>query len=281
MDETNSTYGQTSGPKMAHLQAAGHDETHNYVAGSPHLRHPELRARVIATIDEAVQSAVARQGSCSVLEVGAGHGTFTESVLASGGTATVTEMSRSSVRHLTKRFADHQSVTVLHDADGEEAFRLGHKYDVVLFISVLHHIPDYLTLLGRMTTELIRQGGVIVTYQDPLWYPRQSYLARATLWASYFAWRIGQGELKRGLATRWRHLLGRLDETNVSDMVEYHVVRKGVDDEAIRALLEKHFESVDIDKYWSTQSRRLQSIGSRYFPPNSFGLVANGLKPQG
>lgn len=265
---------------MAHLQGAGHDETHDYVAGSPHLRHPELRARVIASIGDAVQAVIARQGSCSVLEVGAGHGTFTDSVLASGATATVTEMSRSSVQHLRERFANHPSVTIIHDSDGEEVFRRRDEYDVVLFISVLHHIPDYLALVDRMTTKLIRPGGTVVTYQDPLWYPRQSHLARAALWTSYFAWRIRQGELKRGLATRWRHLRGRLDETNVSDMVEYHVVRKGVDDQALYALLAKHFDSVEIHKYWSTQSRRLQSIGSDRFPPNTFGLIASGCRPQ-
>lgn len=272
--------GDDQSPRMADLQGTSHGEKFDYVVGSPHLRHAALFDRVVRAINEAIETVVSRQGTCDVLEVGAGHGTFTESAMASGARVTVTEMSRPSVDYLQEKFANNPSVSIIYDEDGEEAFRLQRQYDVVLFISVLHHIPDYLGVVGRMTEQLVRPGGAIVAYQDPLWYPRQSRLSKVVTMASYFAWRVTQGELKRGLGTRWRRLRGHLDEGNVSDMVEYHVVRQGVDDQGLRKLLAEDFDAVTIDEYWSTQSPALQYLGTGRVPPNTFGLVALGRKPR-
>ena len=259
---------------MADLQGAGHGDTHDYVVGSPHLRHAAIFGRVDQAITKAIATVVSRKGNCDVLEIGAGHGTFTESALVAGARVTVTEMSRTSVEYLQKKFANNSSVAIVYDRDGDEAFRLQRKFDVILFISVLHHIPDYLGLVDRMIDELIRPSGAIVAYQDPLWYPRQSWTARVVSQTCYFAWRIAQGDWKRGLATRVRRLRGRLDESKVSDMVEYHVVRQGVDDQALKSMLASNFGAVRIDEYWSTISPALQALGAGRFPPNTFGIVA-------
>jgi SAM-dependent methyltransferase len=264
--------------RMAELQGAAHGDKHDYVVGSPHLRHQVLLERVVDVITEVIHRVDSRQGTCAVLEVGAGHGTFTESALAAGARVTVTEMSQSSAEYLQRKFVDNPLVTVVYDKDGEEAFQRQSQYDVVLFIGVLHHIPDYLDVVRRMTDELVRPGGAIVAYQDPLWYPRQSRVARVASLASYFAWRLMQGELRRGLGTRWRRLRGQLDESRGSDMVEYHVVRDGVDDEALRTMLARNFDTVEVDAYWSTQSATLQTLGTGRFPPNTFGIVARDRK---
>jgi len=57
-------------------------------------------------------------------------------------------------------------------------------------------------------------------------------------------------------------------------MVEYHVVRDGVDELALADLLRKRFADVDIVRYWSHQSRIVQSIGERMGLANTFGLYA-------
>lgn len=264
---------------MADLQGAGHGDTHDYVVGSPHLRHAALFGRVDRAITEAIRTIVSRKGNCDVLEIGSGHGTFADSALVAGARVTVTEMSRASVEYLQKKFANNSSVVILYDKDGDEAFRLQRQYDVIIFISVLHHIPDYLGLVDRMIDELIRPSGAIVAYQDPLWYPRQSWTARVVSQACYFAWRITLGDWKRGLDTRVRRLRGRIDEGNVSDMVEYHVVRQGVDDQALKSMLASNFDAVRIDAYWSTQSPALQALGAGRFPPNTFGIVAVDRRP--
>jgi hypothetical protein len=57
-------------------------------------------------------------------------------------------------------------------------------------------------------------------------------------------------------------------------MVEFHVVRQGVDDKAIEELLAPLFEEIAVSHYWSTQSGLLQRLGDRFFPPNTFGIAA-------
>lgn len=255
-------------------QDSSHGDGHDYIVGSPHLRHAVLRERVDGRIAEVVREVRRRKGSCSVLEIGAGHGSFTDTVLAAGGSATITEMSKASADYLRHKFRDNSDVRVLYDTDGNAPFRESAQYDVILLISVIHHIPNYVDVITRLCDTVLQAGGAVVTFQDPLWYPRQKRWARALSWGSYFAWRLTQGELRRGLATRWRRLRGSYSETEPSDLVEYHVVRDGVDDSELHDLLQARFTNVEMDRYFSTQSPQLQSFGEKYFPVNTFGILA-------
>ncbi|GHH81449.1 hypothetical protein GCM10017771_03390 [Streptomyces capitiformicae] len=211
------------------------------------------------------------------MELGAGHGTFTDHLVAAGAEVEVTEMSGPSVRMLQHRFRHTTKVTVVHDRDGEAACS-GGPLDAVVCISVLHHIPDYMHTVQRLIERIV-PGGAFLSFQDPLWYPRRSKTSMRLDRTAYMLWRVGQGQLRRGLATRIRRLRGVYDETNEADMVEYHVVRNGVDEEALRELLDSSFEKVELHRYWSTQSSSLQSVGELVFPPTTFGLIANNRRP--
>lgn len=257
-------------------QDISHGDDHDYTVGSPHLRHDALRRRIDERIATAVNHVRRQRCGCAVLEIGAGHGSFTDTVLAAGGTATVTEMSRASFGHLAEKFSGNPDVKVLHDTDGNAPFSDDARYDVILLISVIHHIPDYLGVITRLCDSVLRPGGIVVTFQDPLWYPRQRRLGRILSWGSYFVWRTTQGELRRGMATRWRRLRGAYSESEPSDLVEYHVVRQGVDDLALVEMLCSRFVEVSVDRYFSTQSPQLQALGQRWFPSNTFGVVARG-----
>jgi len=262
---------------VARLQDTSHGEGHDYVVGSPHLRHDALRDRLYDKIRGAIAEVLKRQPSCAVLEVGAGHGFFVETVIGAGGTSTVTEMSKASYDFLKSKFGSNPEVQIIYDADGCAPFHVGKQFDVILLISVIHHIPDYIKTVTNLCNDVIRPGGIIVTFQDPLWYPRQTRWARILSSASYFAWRVTQRNLKRGLKTRWRRLRRTFDDS-ASDLVEYHVVRQGVDECALIELLEPRFADVKLDRYFSTQSPLLQAIGAKYFPSNTFGIVASGRR---
>lgn len=262
-----------SGRSTAQLQELGHAAGYDYDRGSPHLSHHELRHQVLSRIRALVTEQFERVGRCRVLEVGAGHGAFTDHVLAMGAEVVVTEMSRPSLALLTERYSHNPNARLYYDPDGEQPFRMAARYDLVLCVSVLHHIPDYETFV-RNVVGLIEPGGAFASFQDPLWYPRRSAADVRLDRALYFAWRLRQGNVRRGLATRVRRARSRYDEQNPADMVEYHVVRQGVDEELLRGILDEAFGDVDLWRYFSTQGRWLQSLGERVAPATTFGLVA-------
>jgi SAM-dependent methyltransferase len=259
-------------PSMQELQQGAHDRDHDYAAGSPHIRHHALRSRIVEQLQESVRHILDARGSCRVLEVGAGHGTFTDHIVAAGAEVEVTEMSTPSAAQLRSRFRHNPAVTVVDDPDGTRALH-GEPVDLVACLSVLHHIPDYLGAVRGML-DRVRPGGGFVSFQDPLWYPRRSWLSRRVDRVAYLAWRLPRGDFGRGLATTVRHARGVYDESKPSDMVEYHVMRDGVDERALVELLEPRFADVVLLSYWSSQGHLPHTIGALAHLPNTFGLVA-------
>jgi len=171
-------------------------------------------------------------GRCRILEVGGGHGTFTEQLAALGAEVTVSEISKASAEVLSRRFHRARGISVFYDPDGEAIFTLDADFDLVLCISVLHHIPDYLRFAERLTL-LLRPGGALAAYQDPDWYPRRARRDHSADCLAYYGGRVTQGNLLAGMATVLRRFRGGLNETLPADMTEYHVVRQGVDDLAL------------------------------------------------
>lgn len=255
------------------FQEASHGVGHDYVRGSPHLKHPHLRTWIDEEVCRAVRAVHTPQRPARVLEVGAGHGSLTEVIAGAGAHVVVTEMSRPSAEVLRARFAGDHAVTVVLDADG--AVPVDGRFDFVVYVSVLHHIPDYLSAIESAIRRL-RPGGSFLSFQDPLWYPRQPRRTRWAARALYLSWRLGQGDLGRGATAALRRARGVFDPSEPSDMVEYHVMRDGVDEQAIEELLAERFASVDVKRYFSTQGTWAQRLGERCCRPNTFGVVATG-----
>jgi SAM-dependent methyltransferase len=257
------------------LQAQFHGPGFDYEPGSPHLRHDRLRHRIADSLCGLVGERVATSGRCHALELGAGHGTFTACLRESGASVVVTEMSPVSAARLRERFAGDAGVDVEDDPDGDWVFRSDAPFDLAVCVSVVHHIPDYLRTVARIS-ELLTPGGSFACWQDPTWYAATPLTTRALSTGSYFAWRMAQGNLARGAATRLRRLRRRYDESSPYDMAEYHVVRDGVDQRALAALLGTRFAHVRVTTYWSTHSARLQAVGERLGLTNTFGIEATG-----
>jgi SAM-dependent methyltransferase len=195
-----------------------------------------------------------------------------------GADVTVTEMSRPSLELLRRRFAHNSKVSLVYDPEGHALFASDQTYDLILCVSVLHHIPDYERFVRRAAEKLV-PGGAFASFQDPLWYPRRNRMDVRFDRAAYFAWRLRQGNIARGLATRVRRARGVYDETNPADMVEYHVVRQGVDEQLLLDIMNPRFADVTLWRYFSTQGRWLQSIGQRLAPPTTFALIATDRRP--
>jgi hypothetical protein len=183
-------------------------------------------------------------------------------------------MASGSVAHLETRYFGDPGVMIVDDAGGTWVFKAATQFDLVV-ATVLHHIPDYLAAVARYA-DLTEPGGSFIRWQDPIWYSHQPPATLAASRVAYLAWRITQGNLRRGLATGIRRLCGRLDESNVSDMSEYHVVRLGVDESALMHLLRARYAQTNLIAYWSTQSAALQRVGDWLGLRDTFALVARG-----
>lgn len=258
-------------------QDAFHHESHEYDPSSPHLRHSKIRNAVVRDLTEMVQRSREATGGCRVIEVGAGHGTFTRTLVEAGAEVTVTEASRASADLLRERYRDEPRVTVFYDESGEDSLELSGAFDLVVCVSVLHHIPDYVGFIRSMIGKL-RDGGSFYSVQDPLWYARLSRVTRTAHSGAYFAWRLGQGDYLQGLGTRMRRLRGVYNDSP-SDLVEYHVVRDGVDEEAILELLSANFDRAEVFGYWSTQAPVFQRLGEKAGLRTNFGVRATGFHP--
>lgn len=258
------------------LQEAGHGAEHDYRSGSPHLRHWRLYDRLTGLLHEQLESAAAAGLPMNVLEVGAGHGGYTEAALASGCSVTATEMSRPSVARLGERYGRNAKFAALFDPDGSLAVLGEQRFSLIMCVSVLHHIPDYVTFLTGPALGHLKTGGTLLSIQDPLWYPRMKRLDLGLTKVAYFSWRMTQRNYLQGARTRLRRLRC-LDERNPLDMVEYHVVRSGVDEDAVVRALTPRFDRVSLIPYWSTQSGLWQGMGESIGRTNTFALVAKGF----
>jgi 2-polyprenyl-3-methyl-5-hydroxy-6-metoxy-1,4-benzoquinol methylase len=91
-----------------------------------------------------------------ILEVGAGHGTFT-GLLAEFGPVTATDVSERAVSLLAERYADSEGVTVCPaDALGDATF------DTAVMVNVLEHIEDDVGALHALGARLSRAGHIVV-----------------------------------------------------------------------------------------------------------------------
>lgn len=259
---------------QAHYQELAFAEEFDYRKRSPHLAHPQLYNRLLGQIRETLRGVERRGLPLTVLEVGAGDGAFVEPLLAYGCEVTATEMSRPSIARLDELYGGNPSFAVSFDPDGSLASLELRRFSLILFASVLHHIPDYRTTLRDTISGYLSPGGAFVSMQDPLWYPSLSFGARAFGKGTFLSWRLTQGNIRRGLRSRLRWMRNAYAEDEPSDMVEYHVVRDGVDQAAITSLFQTSFAKVEVVRYWSTPARLWQRIGERLPVHNTFGVLA-------
>jgi SAM-dependent methyltransferase len=96
----------------------------------------------------------------SILEVGAGHGTFTELLAAGGADVVGTEISLQSADRLRARFAERPNVEVRH-ADVAQAVD-GERFDTIVLINVLEHIEDELMAVKQLAGGLQPGGRLII-----------------------------------------------------------------------------------------------------------------------
>lgn len=263
---------------MQQLQEESHSTNFDYRNGSPHLKHWHLYNTLVSRLRIVLLQTANTVVKPALLDVGAGEGSFVEPVLAAGYEVMAVEMSRPAINTLKARYGQNQAFRVELDPDGYLTALGTEKFGVILYTSVLHHIPDYATAVQNAVNHHLEQGGSFVSFQDPLLYSSVPNTTRLVSKIAYLWWRLKQGNLIRGFRTTIRRLRGVYDENNPSDMSEYHVIRNGVDQVLLTESLSNIFKEVELITYWSTQSSLWQWIGERLRLTNTFGIVASGFR---
>lgn len=241
-----------------------------YREHQPHLRHSDLHELHERCIDELMQGL---RPCPTVLDLGAGDGASTQSFLTRGAVVTAVDLSEVQLQNLRARCgsAEGRLKTVCGDALASLQW-LG-TFDVVVASSFLHHVPDYVALVAQ-ALDHVSPVGRFFSFQDPLRYDTLSRSTYAFSNGSYFAWRLFQGDLLRGLQTRIRRARGIYGPGRVEDDAEYHVTRNGVDQNRLADVARARGFAVRAIHYFSTQSSFLQRIGTQLGVANTFALIA-------
>ncbi len=263
------------------LQEAFYGEGYDYRRDSPHLKHRQLNERLLALLRATLSDLGSRDQPLTVLEIGAGDGAFVEPLLAFGCEVTATEMSKAAIAHLLALYGNNPRFRAVFDQDASLTALGEDRYSLILYASVLHHIPDYCAAIDLTIRSRLSRGGSFVSLQDPLRYATMPKGVHTLSEAAFLSWRVGQGNLLRGVRSRLRHARDAYEDDNPSDVVEYHVVRDGVDEQAIARVLSPHFASVTMIPYWSTFAKSWQLIGDRFSIANTFSIRADEYLDRG
>jgi 2-polyprenyl-3-methyl-5-hydroxy-6-metoxy-1,4-benzoquinol methylase len=159
---------------------AANVKVHRFEAQNYEVLHPEVygreeQERVYSTL-KIVDHLVA-SNSRRALDFGAGTGNLTGKLLRMGYSVVAVDISAEMCSILSRRYCNFVSRGKLSIVNSpiEEAGFSREEFDVIACYSVLHHLPDYVETIEKLSS-ILRKGGVI--YIDHEASP--SYWARET-----------------------------------------------------------------------------------------------------
>ncbi len=250
------------------------EATKKYIDGAPHIKHASLRRLYGRLIIYIFKKVTQHKKTLKVLDLGAGEGSITLPFLELGAKVVAVDISNKQLDLLKAKCGNFGGMLEVRCEDVNETLKDKRKqYDIIVFNSFLHHIPDYLGMI-REATSVLTKNGCFLSFQDPLRYDSVGKGTMTFSSVAYFCWRIFKGDLIGGIWRRIRRSRGLYFRESVHDNTEYHVTRNGVDQEAILGYFHEQGFDCNIVTYFSTQSCLFQHVGSKMNMKNTFALVA-------
>ncbi|NQU17136.1 MAG: class I SAM-dependent methyltransferase [Candidatus Saganbacteria bacterium] len=211
-----------------------------------------------------------------VLDIGSGEGLMTLKLLDLGAEVTSVDISSEQLKILGKRCAKYKSKLTIRCQDVLEAINLlkseEKHFDIIVAFSFLHHVPDYLSLI-KQSIPLLSPGGYFVSFADPMKYDSVDSMTKILSAFGYYSCRILRGDILAGIKRLFRRSRGiYLD--NPEDNCEYHVIRQGVDQNAISKLLTGLGFDCQIKPYFGALFQPVQFLGSKLNRKNVFAIIA-------
>lgn len=144
--------------------------THNEIAKKYERMHGEIyndveQSRLRNVLKEAISSIRTRNNTKRVLDFGCGAGNLTTHLSSLGCDVLASDVSQEFLDLVTSRNYSTKVETVkLNGIDLSNI--LDESVDMVATYSVLHHVPDYLSLMKEFM-RVVKKGGVIVIDHEP------------------------------------------------------------------------------------------------------------------
>lgn len=137
--------------KIAYKYAAIHGEIYN------DFEQSRLRCALLRALSYVTSTSI----GCRVraLDFGCGTGNITEHLAILGCDVTAADVSENFLKIIRSRRFPTEVKTVGLNGQSVASLKDG-DFDFIALYSVLHHLPDYLSLIGELTSKL-RPGGVI------------------------------------------------------------------------------------------------------------------------
>jgi SAM-dependent methyltransferase len=259
---------------LSNMSVYDSDLPRDYIDGAPHIKHSSLRNLNKRFILELYDSAKKHTETPRVLDLGAGDGFVTKSFLSLGAKVVATDISKVQLDKLRQKCDCFGSMLELRCEDINKTIQSdGGKYDIIVAISLLHHIPDYIGMIKEIL-KLMGTNSQFFSFQDPMRYDTVEMFAKNYGRLAYLSWRLGKGDVIDGLKRMLRRARGIYLENSIYDNAEYHITRNGVDQEAIYRLFKKNGFGCEIVPYFSTQSHFFQLIGAAFHMKNTFAVFA-------
>ena len=246
-----------------------------YYFTAPHLQHIDIHNLYLRLVNNSFELAKTskKDGDIVVLDIGAGEGTVTKPFLMLGAKVLAVDISENQLSQLKESCIGMLDRLELRCVDIDVVLEENLSYDIIVANSLLHHIPDYLSLIRR-SIERLNKSGVFLCFQDPMLNSSMGLRDRFLSWLAYAFWRIGRGDVIGGAARRIRRVFGFYSLNSPHDNTEYHAVRNGVDQNAILELFKENGLVCEVYEYCSLHSKFMQSWGKSLSIKNTFGIIA-------
>ena len=177
------------------LQKEIHDANiavHRFEAANYELLHPEVysreeQQRINSTLRIAEQ--LIAENKHRVLDFGAGTGNLTGKLLKMGYTVTAVDISTEMCSVMARKYPAHLKTKklVIINSSIEEADFEKECFDLITCYSVLHHLPNYESILRKLLV-FLRKGGVIYLDHEasPAYWNREKNSAADLAKSLYF-----------------------------------------------------------------------------------------------
>jgi 2-polyprenyl-3-methyl-5-hydroxy-6-metoxy-1,4-benzoquinol methylase len=161
-------------------------EAKYYEALHPEVYSKKEQKRIASTLEEIDKKIQNNQRNA--LDIGAGTGNLTGKLLAMGYHVIATDISPEMCEILRKKYRVYlpNQLSVINSPIEELTFSQG-KFDLITSYSVLHHLPNYVSVLKTIVAYL-KVGGVIYIDHEasPTYWKRESSSLASFVKAIYF-----------------------------------------------------------------------------------------------